>query len=138
MSDEIKVDDPVEDALESLLEDVPQDDKKAMRKVIGMSMQMAKVTSPHSELMSKVTSENISEIMDLRGKELDLSYKESHESKILYAGVFVGVIVTIFGIIFLLKEQPELLKDVLVPLITLIVGSVGGYGVGYGRSKKEE
>ncbi len=70
-------------------------------------------------------------------KEMDLTYKESHEEKILYIIVMIIVVVIIFGVIVLLRDQPKLLKDILVPLITLIIGGAGGYGFGYGRGRKE-
>lgn len=132
MSDEVRN----ESITEDILEELPKEEQKAVKHFMQLSMQMARVSSPQAELMKKMTSENISEIAKLQGKELDLEYKDRHESKMLYIAVMVCVIVLIFGLIFLLRSQPDLLKEILVPIITLIVGSVGGYG--FGKSRRDE
>ena len=86
--------------------------------------------------MNKLTPENISEITKLQSKEMDLDFKESRDSKLLYVIVMAFVLIVVFGIIFLLKSQPDVMKEILIPIITMILGSVGGYG--YGRSKRDD
>ena len=121
--------------LDAMLDGLPEDEKPVMRKMIAATLRVSNTISPQTELMRKVSSENISELLQLQKQENELIYKDSRNNRIV--SIVAVSIVAIFAIviIILLKDQPELLKEILIPLISLIVGAVGGYG--FGKSRRD-
>lgn len=124
-----------DEILDPILEQIPENERPVARRMLAASMSISSVVSPQAELMKKVTPENISELLEAEKEETRLAYKDSTNTKIVTL-ISIGI-VAIFAIIViaLLKDQPDILKEILIPAVTLIAGAIGGYG--YGKTKKD-
>lgn len=122
--------------LEEFLEDVPEEKRGPIIRMMGMSMQMSRVVSPEAELMRKMTPENIDNFLDGQKKAQEYGYKEGIANKIFYGFIVVIVLAFIVGLVVLLKDKPDILEKVLYSVGGLIVGLIGGYG--YGRTKRPD
>lgn len=132
MSDNINKEDEI---LEPFLEEIPENERPVAKKMLAASMSISSIVSPQAELMKRVTSENITQLLEVEKEENMLAYKDSTNTKILTMAGIVVVAVFAIIVILLLKDQPEMLKEILIPAVTLIAGVIGGYG--YGKSKKD-
>lgn len=118
------------------MEEIPQEARHEVKKMIGMSMQMGGVISPQMELMKKMTPEHVSEFLIGQREALNNEFKESRENKIFAGFVLVVIMIFIVIIVVLLKENPEIMEKVLYTLGGLITGLLGGYG--FGKTKRNE
>lgn len=127
--------DPMEDALDEVLEGVPEEAQNRIRTMLSVTT-IAQRTSPQTELMRKMTSENIHEFIQAQDTSDQRSF-EDRKGQRKY-----NIIVLVIGAVFLLiltivlMANPELLEKILPSIVTLIAGAFGGYG--YGRSHKSE
>lgn len=119
--------------IEEILDDIPQEARHEVKKMIGMSMQMGGVFSPQLELMKKMTSEHVSEFLEGQREASNNEFKESRDNKFFMAFVITIVLVFIIVLVFLLKNNPEVMEKVLYTLGGLLAGLFGGYG--YGKTK---
>lgn len=86
------------------------------------------ITNP---ILDKITDKNISELIDIQDKHDKREYNDKNFNRIF---ILLGVVIV--GIfIIILKNYPDLLKTIVVPLISLLLGGIGGYGYGYKKGK---
>lgn len=123
-----------ENELDSILENMPKEERHEVRKMIGMSMQMGGVISPQMELMKKMTPEHVSDFLDTQKKAMENQFKESRENKVFLFAVLLVTLVFVILLIFLLKDKPEVMEKVLFTLGGLITGLFGGYGIGKAKN----
>lgn len=124
------------DPFEAMLDEIPQESRGEVKKMIGLSMQMGGVISPQTELMKKMTSEHVTAFLEGQREANNNQFKESRESKILAASLAFMVMVFIIVLIVLLRDKPDILEKILYTSGGLIAGAVGGYG--FGKTKKDE
>ena len=98
-----------ENELDSILENMPKEERHEVRKMIGMSMQMGGVISPQMELMKKMTPEHVSDFLDTQKKAMENQFKESRENKVFLFAVLLVTLVFVILLIFLLKDKPEVM-----------------------------
>ena len=80
-------------------------------------------------MLDKITSEHITAIIESGNKDDENSFEDSKISKrynLIY--VIIAVVVFLFLIVFLAKEN----QDLLLKIIGYIVAIFGGFGGGYG------
>lgn len=133
---DIEEENDIEKVVDHMMEGVPEEDKHDFKKMVAMSMQMGMVSSPGAELMKKMTPENVSEF--IRAEERSDERKLKKDSYAMILKAFFALLAAIFVliIIYMLKGQPDLLEKVIPPLITLVAGALGGYGVG--KSQRDD
>ena len=122
-------DDILDEELDRMLEGVPQEAKSKIRSIMSMTM-VTQRTSPQAELMRKMTPENIHEFIQTQDASDQRTYKDRQNTRIAMLIAFGLGICALLGVIALLKSNGELLEKVLPPVITLIAGAIGGYGLG--------
>lgn len=118
-----------------ILEEVPEEARHEVRKMIGMSMQMGGVISPQLELMKKMTAENVTEFLQGQREASNNQFRESRDNKIFLGFSLFLILLFVIVLVILLKEDLDVLEKVLYALGGLITGLLGGYG--YGKSKNE-
>ena len=90
---------------------------------------------PGMEISNKITPEHINQMLATEDKKVDIALKDRHEDRIFkFAIIFIAVIV-IFALCLFFKDDIESLQKIIAPIISLIIGAVGGYG--YGKTKKD-
>ncbi|MCD4824212.1 MAG: hypothetical protein K8S55_06360 [Phycisphaerae bacterium] len=103
-----------------------------------MAMGMSSVGNP---LHSKMTSEHVSQILELTAKQDERQYdlhkqfqvndlSENKSNRAYAFAVFVVVMILIGTVLFLFKNKPEILLPVLTGIGGLITGGLGGWGLG--------
>lgn len=127
----------LEDEIDRVLEGVPQEARNKIREVFSMTTVMQR-TSPQAELMRKLTSENIHDFIQAQDASDERRFKDRRNNRgFLLAALFFGL-VGIIVIIALLKSTPDLLEKIIPPIITLVAGAIGGYGVGFKKGSSDD
>jgi hypothetical protein len=124
----------VESALKKLAETKPN----LVTEVTAMMASMPMV----NPLAQKMTEGHITQMLDLAAKhderEYDLqckSHSGTYSIRRYAFAAFVIVILLIGAILVLFRDKPEILVPVLSGIIGLVAGSIGGYGFGRRESK---
>ena len=139
MNEKVKQEDEFEEVPEEMkdvLESIPQEARRTVKQMVGMSMQMGGVISPQLELMKKMTTENVTEFLQGQREAANNQFRESRDNKIFLAFIVVVVLIFVTVLVILLKEKPDILENVLYTLGGLVAGLLGGYG--YGKTKRED
>ncbi len=139
MNEKVKQEDEFEELPEEMkdvLESIPQEARRTVKQMVGMSMQMGGVISPQLELMKKMTTENVTEFLQGQREAANNQFRESRDNKIFLAFIVVVVLIFVTVLVILLKEKPDILENVLYTLGGLVAGLLGGYG--YGKTKRED
>lgn len=107
-------------------------DPDAIAKEMGPVMSMMMRSGPlPPEILSKVTEGHISKALEISEKTIDSDSVEKKSERKYFFWSFVILLVAIVGIIIFLKNAPELLKDI----ISILASLIGGFGAGYGYCK---
>lgn len=122
--------------INEILDDIPQEARHEVKKMIGMSMQMGGVISPQLELMKKMTPEHVSEFLQGQREAANNEFKESRDNKLFMCFVLTIVLAFVIAIVILLKSNPDIMEKVLYTIGGLITGLLGGYGIG--KTRREE
>ena len=118
------------------------DEKKPGTMTEFLAMGMGSVGNP---LHHKMTTEHISQVLNLTAKHDEREYElqkqsqsddfsEGKSNRAYGFAVFVVVIIVILIVLFLFQDKP----DVLVPIITGLVGLVSGFLGGWGLGSKQK
>jgi uncharacterized integral membrane protein len=88
--------------------------------------------NPQIIIAHKMEAEHITALFSNEDNEGKREFAKSRDNKIWTFGVVCLVLafVLIFCLIF--KNDPEMIKTIVIPLITLILGAVSGGAAGYG------
>lgn len=132
----MNADDPIQDALDEMLESVPEEAQQKFRTTLSV-MTVAQRTSPQAELMRKMTSENIHEFIQAQDASDQRSFEDRKGQRkyniiVLVIGAVVLLLLTV-----ILMARPDLLEKILPSILTFIAGAFGGYGYGH-RSKSDD
>jgi len=113
-------------------------DKKPETLVEFMKMEMSAGGNP---LHRKMTSEHISQVLDLAAKHDEREYdlqkssqehelSEGRSNRLFCFLAFVVLVALVLVVLILFKEKPETLIPILSGLGGLVSGFLGGYGLG--------
>ncbi len=97
---------------------------------------MGAAASPQAEMMKKVTTEHISQMLSNQEADSQRHYSEKQAKKWFSLAWLVIICVFMTGVIWLLRGSPETLEKVLYAAGGLIAGGLGGYG--YGKSSRTD
>ena len=81
--------------------------------------------------ISKLSENNINQILENEDKHDERKFKDKREIRI----TAIIIIAVIMFIIFIFKDNIELLKDILIPIILSFFTAIGGYGFGYKKGR---
>ena len=119
-----------------ILEDLPEDKKEIIEQtIVERSFSMMGQFSPESALSKKVTAEHITSFLDVSKENMQKEYQERRETKVFILLILLLALGAFFVAVVLLKDNPELLVNVLSAVGGLVAGAFGGYG--YGKSKAD-
>ncbi len=119
-----------EEEIESaeLLEDLdlPEEAKKVVQ--FGMQMQRFSGQLPNP-IHEKITAEHINQILELSKSEDEHQFQYAKSGRLMnFIVILVVAGLFIFLVVYLSKDNPDLLEDI----IKVAVGLIGGFGAGYG------
>lgn len=123
-----------ENVLDDILEDVPEEHRKKVEKmIISSSVQMRGMISPEANVMNKITGDHITEYLQGARQEMENSYKEHTQNRIFTFVTLIMSMIFFIVIIIMLKDIPDFMEKIIYSLVSLVAGAIGGYG--YGKSK---
>lgn len=79
----------------------------------------------------KLSEDNINKLIENDNKHDERKFRDKREIRI----TAIIIIAIIIFIIFMFKDNIELLKDILIPIILSFFTAIGGYGYGYKKGK---
>lgn len=79
----------------------------------------------------QLSEDNINKLIENDDKHDERKFRDKREIRI----TAIIIIAIIMFIIFMFKDNIELLKDILIPIILLFFTAIGGYGYGYKKGK---
>lgn len=120
---------------EGVLDDLPEEDRQVITKMVQFSMQMGGAMNPQMELMRKMTPEHMSVFLETQKQANQNEYKESRDKKIFLIIALVIFSAVMIAVVILLKDKADILEKVLFAVGGLVSGFFGGYG--YGKSKSD-
>lgn len=93
-------------------------------------------TSSHSlNPIANLTEDNINKMIETENKHDERKFKDKREKRIfiIVLSIFFGLL--ILSILFIFKDNMELLKIIIPSILSLSIGAFGGYGYGKTRGK---
>ena len=83
----------------------------------------------------KLSEDNINKLLENDDKHDERKFKDKKGKRIfiITLSIFFGLL--ILSILFIFKENTELLKIIIPSIISLSVGVIGGYGYGYKKGR---
>ncbi len=128
--------DDVEKLIPDIMEDenIPAEQKKKLVRVMKSFQFSAHGIMPApNPLAEKMTPELIELQIKNIDKDSERDYNDRQNTRwFIFGGTLVGLIFLTF-IIITLKDNSEMFKIVIPPMIAAVLGAFGGYG--YGKSK---
>lgn len=118
---------------EDVLEKLPLKDRNTIRRIFA-STTMYSGSFPNP-VLSKVTSEHISEVIKVSDKDSDREHEDRQRTRRYTFWIFLTSIIALLGIIVFAVIMGS--KDIIVPIISGLGGLGAGYGLGK-RSKRSE
>jgi len=112
---------------------------KEMRKVVSafQSMSVVGMTGPaESSISKKITEEHISKWLDINNEGMHLADKE--KSRNHWRTIVIVLVLAVLAaiVLFLYRDQPDMVEKILYAVGGLTAGLFGGYG--YGKTKRAE
>ena len=85
--------------------------------------------------ISKLSEDNINKMLENYDKHDEREFKDKKGKRvfIIMLSIFFGLL--ILSILFIFKDNTELLKIIIPSIISLSVGVIGGYGYGYKKGR---
>lgn len=124
--------------VEQIIDEMPEEHQAQARQMFSVHTAMMMRTSPQAEMMKKLSPETLDKMIENEGKAAEMEFKDRKSARwtttilVLIGAIFLLVLV------YFLKEDTDVLKEIVVPFVTLLAGALGGYGFGYSKGKKSE
>lgn len=127
-----------EEVLNDILEDVPEEHRKKVEKmIIASSVQMRGMISPEATVMNKITGEHITEYLQGARQEMENTFDERKQNRIFTFLTLIFAMIFFIIIILLLKDKPDFMEKIIYSFVSLVAGAIGGYGFGKSRSDND-
>lgn len=127
--------DAIDDAsIDEVLENVPEEQRKVIERMMISSVQMRSVASPETAVMKKITSEHITKYLEGAEQDMKNSYAEKLQKKIFVFLTMLVAMIFFIAVIVLLKDIPDVMEKVLYAVGGVVAGAFGGYGLGKKQS----
>ena len=120
---------------------IPEDAPPEVRRILERSYEsitmMSGMMGPRESAVEKqVRPEHIPQFIGLKEKEAELAHKDSKSNRYFQLAIVLVIAVLVGLVLFLYRDQPEMVQKIIIPAITFIAGAGGGYGLG--KSKRSE
>lgn len=130
---------PIPPELTEVLDAVPNEEQRKMLKVmVSSQFSMMGRISPEFEISKKVTSDHITAMLQTNHEAMTNSFKENGRKSWMRLAYAVIGCTFVIVVIVLLKDNPEVMKEVLKIGMTAIVSLAGGFGIGYYQRGKDD
>jgi hypothetical protein len=133
LSDELLDSEEVDpEKMEEILEELPGEEKKVLRKLMISSSSMTSSPFP-PQLANSINEKHIDKLLDISGKAEDREFKlknKQENHRLIY--VILGIALFVFLTIFLAKDSQDIFLDVL----KIGLGFLGGWGAGTYKKNK--
>lgn len=133
LSDEVLGSEEVDpEKMEEILEELPGEEKKVLRKLMISSSSMTSSPFP-PQLANSINEKHIDKLLDISDKAEDREFelKNKQENyRLIY--VVLGIALFVFLTIFLAKDSQDIFLDVL----KIGLGFLGGWGAGTYKKNK--
>ncbi len=126
----------ITDGIEEILDDIPEEKRKIVEQTMIAGISMISQNSPDTAIAKKITSEHIDKFFDMQEKGMDYQYKDTKSKRIFISVLVIIVLIVLIVLVVLLKNNTDVLIQLVTPIISLVVGAFGGYG--YGKSKRDD
>ena len=93
------------------------------------------VGPPESPFAKHVTGEHITQQQENEAKAMDYENKDRARNHRLVIIIVVALVALAVLVLVLFRDDAQTIREILVPVLTGLVGAIGGYG--YGKSKRE-
>lgn len=104
--------------------------ERVIREVFGM------VTGPtQSPVARKITSEHIDRIIENDGRAQQHNHTHRTHRLIAWGLAFFSAMVFILILVTMFKDNDRIVTHLLTAAFSLLTGFLGGFGLGYGRSR---
>lgn len=111
-------------------------EKETQKGIVKREISQFLSMSSHSlNPLSKLSEDNINKMLENDDKHDERKFKDKKEKRIfiIILSIFFGLL--ILSILFIFKDNIELLRIILPSIISLAVGVLGGYGYGYKKGR---
>lgn len=124
--------------LQNAIDDIPDENSRRLisERIVAItkfSMIANGENSSENSLAKKMTPEHITTFLSTQEKEMELGFQEKTKEKIFFVVILLIMSIFILILIRSLKSTPELLKEIVIALISGTSGLLAGYG--YGKNK---
>lgn len=113
---------------------IPNDEENSEKSTIRQfesSIQTLMMSSgPSSIFADKVDASHITQFLDNEEKQAERNLKISRDNKIFTIIIIIFILAFVVGFCIYFKNDKDMIDAIVIPLITLVVGGFGGYGLG--------
>ena len=107
--------------------------------VVSSQFGMMGRVSPQMSISKKITSEHISDYLEIQKIEVQNALKDNKGKRLFFLAIIVLIIVMLFGTIILLKDShPEFMEKIITIVISSVLGAAGGFGLGYKKGQGDD
>lgn len=105
-----------------------------------MTLQAVRYSETNTDMVisEKITSEHITELLDGSRENMRLGYAEKQSKRWFALAFLVITVVTVFAVILVLKDKPDIMEKIVYCLISAVFAGGGGYGLGLANGKKDK
>ena len=107
--------------------------KPKLKELVEIGFHAQRYSGPHPELVKKLTTDHIGEIINQSGKEDERQYKFVTHARI-YNLIYtiIGVTIFVFLTFFFGKND----KELFIKIVEILVAFAGGFGIGVGYKSR--
>ena len=117
---------------DEIIEKFPPEDRKQIQRIFS-SMVVSGYSGPmQNPLARKLNEGHITKIIDNTEKEDQRLFQNAREERKVGLTVFFGILIPVVGLLVFFTLSNKI--EVLIPMLSALVGFGGGYGIGRTRS----
>ena len=130
----------IPEEISDMIDQIPNDDvKQQMKMVFSSQFGMMGQISPQMSISKKITSEHVTEYLEIQKIEVQNRYKDNIGKRWFFLAIIVFIIIMLFGTIILLKDShPEFMEKIITIVISAVLGAAGGFGIGYKKGQGDD
>jgi hypothetical protein len=111
-----------------LMKQIPPEAQQQIRQMIAM---FGQVSGPVHPLAKKLTEGHITKIIDNIEKDEDRRFQEGRDVRKMGLTIFFAILIVLASLMVFFTVMNR--TDILIPLVSALVGFGGGYGIGRSR-----
>lgn len=122
------------------MEALPEEEKEKLMSIMfsqEMGM-MSRMVSSGNPMAEKINEAHIDKVLGIAEKKTDQEYNLTIQGRRTSLIIIIVVMIFVIALVFILKDNGDLLMNLLQMFIPAVLGFAGGYGVKSFQDKKEE